>query len=92
MTTVIEPSSLNLRIAFADIPSPGDFRVSVTDQRRQAIILRSGDVVLSRSVQKRSGPVALRTWRGAFPLPKYEGSEQIVELMKTAAQAPSVKK
>jgi hypothetical protein len=26
MTTVIEPSSLNLRIVFADIPSPGGFQ------------------------------------------------------------------
>jgi hypothetical protein len=38
--------SINLGIASADIIPPGDFRGLGTDQRRQAIILRLGGVVL----------------------------------------------
>ena len=38
--------SMNLGIASADIIPSGDFRVLVTDQRRQAIILRLGGVAL----------------------------------------------
>ena len=38
--------SMNLGIASADIIPPGDFRGLGTDQRRQAIILRLGGVVL----------------------------------------------
>ena len=37
---------MNLGIASADIIPPGDFRGLGTDQRRQAIILRLGGVVL----------------------------------------------
>jgi hypothetical protein len=37
---------VNLGAVFADIVKPGDLRGPVTDQRRRAIILRLGGVVL----------------------------------------------
>jgi hypothetical protein len=38
---------VNLGTAFADLVELGDLRAPVTDQRRRAIILRLGGVVLS---------------------------------------------